>query len=543
MNPRASIIVPLSAVLLACSEVGPAPDGGGGTGTGGAADDALFATAEASAPRAAEGFERAHRFVVGWGAHRDPTTGLYPQNFSSTLWTPENSAADLWPFMVLTTALTDKALFDGQMRDTLHSERTLTSRVGPLPDDYDLATHAFATPSPIMPDVVFGSAEYVKDGLIPIAELLDDPEYRDRMIEIASYLCDNASVQTPRGSIPSTNIEVNGDVLLTTTRLHDLTGDAKYLDCAQKIAEYYLFDEKVINSTNYRLRDHGGEITAGLVEAYIGLKLAGGDVSEFRVELKKLLDRILEVARTPDGFFYNSVDLATGEPVDAGLADTWGYVYNGFYSYYLVEHEEHYRDEIVRTLGNLPKVAGYPWEGESQDGYADSIESAINLLNREPVPAGLDWVESQTTGIFWPKQKADGTIEGWHGDGNFARTTLMYALMHTRGTHAEPWRPDLKLGAATSNGSLYAHLRADAEWTGKLCFDEPRHRTHMKLPLDYPRLNQFPEWFTVQAGASYEVTLGSSTSAFDGADLAACIPVSLTAGDLAVRIKVEPVSQ
>ena len=25
----------------------------------------------------------------------------------------------------------------------------------------------------------------------------------------------------------------------------------------------------------------------------------------------------------------------------------------------------------------------------------------------------------------------------------------------------------------------------------------------MKMPLDWPRINQFPEWFTVEAGKSY----------------------------------------
>ena len=28
----------------------------------------------------------------------------------------------------------------------------------------------------------------------------------------------------------------------------------------------------------------------------------------------------------------------------------------------------------------------------------------------------------------------------------------------------------------------------------------------MKMPLDWPRINQFPEWFTVEYGKSYQVT-------------------------------------
>ena len=34
----------------------------------------------------------------------------------------------------------------------------------------------------------------------------------------------------------------------------------------------------------------------------------------------------------------------------------------------------------------------------------------------------------------------------------------------------------------------------------------------MGLPLDYPRINQFPEWFTVDANAMYEVTVVDRTA-------------------------------
>ena len=71
---------------------------------------------------------------------------------------------------------------------------------------------------------------------------------------------------------------------------------------------------------------------------------------------------------------------------------------------------------------------------QSADGFADSIEGAINLFNREPVASAADWIDSQTR-MMWAIQKPDGIIEGWHGDGNFARTSLMYALWKTQGVH------------------------------------------------------------------------------------------------------------
>ena len=42
------------------------------------------------ADQANELLVRSHRFVEGWLAHRDPTSGLIPQNLQSPQWTPEN---------------------------------------------------------------------------------------------------------------------------------------------------------------------------------------------------------------------------------------------------------------------------------------------------------------------------------------------------------------------------------------------------------------------------------------------------------------------
>jgi hypothetical protein len=42
----------------------------------------------------------------------------------------------------------------------------------------------------------------------------------------------------------------------------------------------------------------------------------------------------------------------------------------------------------------------------------------------------------------------------------------------------------------------------------------------MKLPLDYPRINQFPEWFTAEAEGNYQVSgRGAQTLQKTGAEL------------------------
>ena len=52
--------------------------------------------------------------------------------------------------------------------------------------------------------------------------------------------------------------------------------------------------------------------------------------------------------------------------------------------------------DIRFALENVHKHTGYPWEGDIADGYADSIESGLNLLNRIPVESGFEWVEHET---------------------------------------------------------------------------------------------------------------------------------------------------
>ena len=253
-----------------------------------------------------------------------------------------------------------------------------------------------------------------------------------------------------------------------------------------------------------------------------------------------MFDRILAVGRNSDGLLYVSFNPRTGEH-SPNLCDTWGYVYDGFYTTWLVDHVRPYRDAVRQTLGNLKgKYVGACWADQSADGYADSIEGALNLINREPVASAADWIESQTR-MMWAIQKADGVIEGWHGDGNFARTTLMYALWKTQGVTVQPWRADVRLGAVRDGQCLLLSVSAEQPWTGRVVFDRPRHRDFLHLPMDYPRINQFPEWFTVSATAKGTVRVVGTRGAkqVTGQELLDGLPLVLTPGHetrLAVEI-------
>ena len=110
---------------------------------------------------------------------------------------------------------------------------------------------------------------------------------------------------------------------------------------------------------------------------------------------------------------------------------------------------------MLSVLRNLPKYRRHAWEPRpndrelplgSFDGYADSIESALYLVAREPVPEALDWIESEMQ-VMLDMQRPDGHIEYWYGEGNFNRTAMLYALMQSRGVRPAQWQPGLRVGS------------------------------------------------------------------------------------------------
>jgi len=477
--------------------------------------DQAFDRAMQNGRLANEGFVRCNRFVEAWLRYADPKTGLIPRGLKGSrrdIWNAKDSAADNYPFMVLTAAITDRPLFNGRLLDILRTETKLTSRIGAMPDTYSFSKQGFLSDTPQMASIMFGSSEYIKDGLLPLTEWLGPSPWADRMISILDDMWKHAPVDTPFGKIVSENVEVNGEMLQTLSRLYWMTGNKEYLDWAVRLGDYYLLADHhpTRHMTKLRLRDHGCEIVSGLCELYATVNFAIPQKKiAYQKPIHEMLDRILKVGRNNHGLFYNSINPQTGKHSD-GVADTWGYNLNGFYTVYLIDKTQSYRDAVLKALGSINEhYRNYKWEGESADGYADSIESAINLYNREPVESAAAWIDSETK-VMWSKQKQDGIIEGWHGDGNFARTTIMYCLWKTKGVTIEPWRKDVLFGAVQQGDELKISLIADKNWQGRVIFDRPRHKANMKMPLDWPRINQFPEWFTVEAKRRY--TIGDLTT-------------------------------
>ncbi|MCD6596602.1 MAG: hypothetical protein J7L04_02885, partial [Bacteroidales bacterium] len=144
-----------------------------------------------------------------------------------------------------------------------------------------------------------------------------------------------------------------------------------------------------------------------------------------------------------------------------------------------------------------------------------------------------DWIDSEIK-VMFSIQKDDGIVEGWHGDGNFARTAIMYSLWKTKSLTINPWREDVIFGAVEKDDKLWVSMQSESDWKGKLVFDKPRFKENLNMPIDYPRINQFPEWFTAQKNAKYKVhdLSNGKTTSYSGKDLQNGLEIGLIPGEI-----------
>jgi hypothetical protein len=531
-------VVVAAAAVAFCTVVIDAAQGAPGP-----AAEAAFRQAEANGVQVEEVFRRTRRMMHAWLAYADARTLLLPDVLPGFkrgpqqlhVYRPHNSGADNYPYLVATAWFTDRSVFDGRMREMLRNEVRYTNARDGIPADLNLESATLGPPS------LFGAAEYAKDGLLAITELLGRTPWFYRMADMTADLMKHAPVASAFGPLPDAGAELNGDALQSLVRLAAMTGDPRYLEWARRIGDAYVREilpknhglpgyswdfTKHEGPDRMRLRDHGNEIVVGLQLLHAIEGERGGErAAAWREPLARMLDRILASAN-PDGLLYDEIRASDLQPLSHHLSDNWGYVYGAVYTHYMVTGEERFREAVRRVLRALPRYRGHDWERGSHDGYADAIESALYLVAREPVPEALDWIETEVRRLIGFQQE-DGTIERWYGDGNWSRTLLLYAMMKTQGSFLDGWQEGVRLGAVRDGDRLLLSLVAPAGWKGRLRFDHARHRRELNFARNYVRLNEWPEWFTVDentlyrltdAGGRTEVRLGSELK--DGIDVA-----------------------
>lgn len=490
----------------------------------------------------------ADRLLHAWLKQADPVTLLLPDhtNRPERVYRPHNSGADLYPYLLLTAHLTAPEIYSGRMMDMLRNEIRYTSHPNGLPGNYDFIKQELGPPS------MFGAAEYAKDGLLAVTERLGRTPWYYRMADLTAAAMHAAEVETDFGRLPAKDSEVNGEMLQNLVRMAAMTGDGRYLQWVRRLGDAYI--REVLPRNNglpamvwdfkahtgdgkIKLRDHGNEIVVGLMLHFaLESDLEGERSVHYRPVLAKMLDQILASAN-PHGMLYNTIDTKTLKPVDERLSDNWGYVYGAMYTFYQATGEEKYREAVRRVLKNLGNYRNYAWEPSgnartkelgSFDGYADSLESALYLISREPVPEAMDWIDSEMK-VMLGMQRADGQVEDWYGEGNFNRTALLYADWKSEGVHPVRWEKGLKVGAVRAGDRLLVSLQGRPGWRGAVRFDVARHRRWLNFRKNYVRLNEFPEYFVVDENTLYRVARrnGSEEQVRLGSELAAGVELGL----------------
>jgi len=435
---------------------------------------------------------------------RDEKTGLFLGRGGQ--WNYRDTAADCYPFYVWAAFFTDKAVLDGVMIDTLKSEQRLCNHLDRLPVNYDMDKGSKIDMS--FDAMIFGASEYAKDGLVPIVELTG-PGYPwfDRMRGIVDDIFKHARYETKYGKIPSTNIEVNGELLQMLPRLYCMTGEDKYLDWAHRLADHYLLGGGFIPS---RLSDHGCEIIGGLGLLYaVDRKARPAKCEQYKPHMKYMFDEILRRATNSDGIIVQKLHEAPG-PHDS-----------------------------ASTL--KPRYENYNWGSSSRDNIADSVEGGLYLLYYQPVAEGFVWADRVIERTLVDHSDAD-RLWGTHKlEANTVRTVLIHTMLHTQNTIARPWRQGLQLGAAPCGDGICIYLACDKPYQGRLEFDIPRHRLYMGFGRDWPRMNTVPEWFTVEPDETlYDVT-GETTKSYTGRQMHEGIPIKLQPGQpLRIVVKARP---
>lgn len=497
-------------------------------------------------------FGRALGVLDGWWRTREAVTGLYPRRLDQPVWAPQDNAADMFPFLAITAHyLAPERL--PEILAILPKERALTTRHAGLPDWFSLTNRAFTYADTNLNRLIFGAAEYCKDGLIPMTEVMGRGPWTDRMVELMDAIFSQAAVKSDFGLLPADDTEVNGDLLQALARLHAMTRDPKYLQWAERIGDAYGFEVLPKNGglpphrwdfTQHRvvkdalnLNDHGNELIGGLAELFVATKHFHAEkTAQYEKPLREMFHRLLDKARNEDGLWFNLVKASTGEVLNQATPDTWGYALAAAHTFGTATSDAALLAAVRRALQHIDQPRYLHWS--DADAYADSIEGALYLLNRLPTREGFAWLEKMLP-LFLGKQRDDGIVEGWYGDGNYARTALMAALYFTQGATCHPWRSDLRLGAVREGHTLQLALTADKDWAGTLRFDTPRHREHLRLPVNYARLNEFPEWFTVETAFGYQLKIGHERSRrVTGAELAGGVPLRLKTGET-ITAKIE----
>lgn len=478
-------------------------------------ENSRFAEAADNAIQAQRAFKKIDLQVRGWVDLIDPETRLWngaaDAEFGNLY---GNIFADEYPFFVLAAALIDSGIFNGPVLDMLKAEIEMYPSLG------NRTEREYVQPV----------SEYLKDGLITIADGIGENAWSERMVSIMDTLWHYAGVSSPYGMVPNLDdIEAPGNLLQVLSRIYWMTGEEKYLDYAIRLGDWYLGDKPaaypVRMSENPTVIDHGNEHIPGLCELYATVAYARPEKKAiYQQAIHGLVDNLINDVVDDYGLYTES-------------NDTWGYIFCAVSTVYMVDSVEAHKEAVLRALGALsePPYDEY-WQyrgaGWGSDAMADAVEGTLYHLNTWYDEGAAQWVERRMEQTL---NEDDKLLPYGHSKfgGNLTRTVMLYALWKTLGTTITPWDSSVALGAARDDDTLYLSLTAGSTWNGKVAIDAPRHTTEMNMSINWQRINYWPEWYTAEPeGVAYlvkNVTTGDEMT-LGGAQLCRGFDVQLQPG-------------
>lgn len=489
----------------------------------GADDAARFARAAENALIVQRAMKLVGVQVQGWGSTVDPATGLWfdgPHRESESLLSLYGHVlADEYPFFASgAVLLNDSAALYGPALGILEAEKKFHPDIG----------ESGRVPSEV--------SEYLRDGLLPIIELLGESPWSERAIDLMDQVWSVASKETASGPIPDNFWELPGNLIQTLNRLYWITGEERFLDYALRYGDYFIgtepasYPERI--SSPPPVHDHGGEHIPGLLELYANCAFARPQKREvYRQAVHGLVDDIITNVTDEYGMF-------------GPMSDNWGYVMGGVYTVYMVDSTEAYYNAVERALTALTRPPYDTLFFTLNDAMWDAVEGAIHQYNRIRVEGVEAWIDERMPAEIQIRENnaAAGRYE-FHGAvlpfgkgkfaGNSVRTVLLYTHMKAMGTSVDPWDSPVAYGASGNDDSLFFHIESDDTWEGVVRIDAPRHSTLLSMPMDFDRYNAWNEWFVAEPDhmyAVYETTTGAQQT-FSGAELIKGIPLSLQPGE------------
>lgn len=506
----------------------------------------------------------ADQILRGWiRLKRDPQTHLYSRDRE---WNYQNEAADHYSSLVLIAYHLDPRLNegDGTLRTTLANSINLCTTQSGLPSSYDLKS---GTPGKVDIGAI---CEWLRDGLLRITDLIgtDNDWYRE-LVRLTDAVLAEGERQGGISQIVQ-GTEDQGNLIQVLARLAVMSGNRKYLAVAETMADTYLLSDPLEKIARFSFVDHGCELVPGLTELLVvESKLGLPKAKVYREPLRRLLDRLLEVGRHPDsGLWYCRANLRGEQPEDQGqpkrlktrgisgaefnpdVPHCWGYVLFACENYdratgehrYLVATEKPMR-WLVGNRSRFDELKNKEWPWNFSAGcFGDSYESMIILWNRySDVPDVAEWLDWTTRiGGFRTQTHPDyGPGSGGHTDGCIGRNLCAHMMLQSLGVRVVPYQEGLACGAAPSNGGLCLFVQSEKAWSGRLCFDRPRH-VHPTAAIDWARVNEMPQWYVVAPASVYEMRMDEAAPMrVQGESLASGIELNLEPGQWR-RIQVHP---